>query len=229
MAITNPPFWEGILEGLKKLPIAEAILATREENSLVALANGSMVIPTEVIELGASMVVGSDVRNLKLTFSYSAVKASFDVKRWPATLHVTVVGSNQRYVARAPIGDVVMDVEADHELGGGVLARIFGAILVAIVKGLFGPDFALRPLSQVSAITIDGKQLTCHLDQLQGVAGFLATGLGLVAGMGSIGSVGIIEFEDVVFVDGGVRVVAKLGSGLSKLHALAAAAKRRFP
>ena len=191
------------LQTVVNSPLVKPMIDTLRENPAAEVAGGSLLVPTSAVELGAQALLGGNVQNLRISFSDRAVEVSFNVKRKAAMAHVSVHGTGQHYVLRKPIGDVVLDTDADVELIGGWFARVWTAILLAISRIVLGvsEDAPLKPLETLRGVSVDGRQVTCHLDELE-VLERLKTD-------GGLGALDFCEITDIAFEDGGVRVVAR--------------------
>ena len=173
----------------------------------------TLIIPASAIEGVARDMLNVD--DLEITLLQRGLGLTGTYRRAGVPLSVAITLVDQSYVEGEPIGRIIMRLEnSDVELSGGLVRRLVSAIVIAVVRGLFGDAVLLSPLTTVDGVTVDDDIITCDLSGMDRIGRALAFE---VAGYRLMD---LFTVNDIVFEPGQVRVQVTGSAGAQRLSSL---------
>ena len=142
-----------------------------------------------------------DVSDLRLTLGDRSVRLTGLARRVGVCLRFDLELENQLYAPHGAIGIVGMDLkQVSAGLEGGLLRRLWAAIIFAIVRSVLGREPLLGPLELLRGVEIDDGRIQCHIGELDPIRELLDREIGAVR----VGD--LFQVADLVVTPGEIRV-----------------------
>ena len=182
-------------------PWARALITTADSNRLDDVKQGVVVVPTSAIFDAVRELAGDDLSVDALELTDRAIRIAGTAKRAGIPFDLELAGTEQAYDPGLPIGTLSVRVEEAHvRSGGGPIRRLFTAVVLAVLRAVYGPEMALRPIGVIRGVQTDGDRLSCNLAEVEPVTAALDRRiLGLRVG-------DLFVVANVMFTEGAVEV-----------------------